>query len=183
MKTTGYVMFGRMALVYADEIRKELKALERRIKDLRWKHHRFLKEEMHVRHSHDRIGLGDPRHFDLATHEKRVALITEAKKVAAEMHQQEGIQRVLQLRLETAPKRPRPRSHNASIAASGSKAFNATLKNGKAVKDAWNDAMIAASETAGKYALSSVPNDAKAIIRKRVMKRHPKLRSEILRLR
>jgi len=176
-------MFARMALVYADDIRKELKALERRIKDLAWREHRFRKEELRLRHLNERYALGSPAHIRPDLLKRCVALTTEATNVAAEIHQQERIVRDLQERLKTAPKRPRSRTHKANIAASGSKAFNATLKNGKPVKVAWADAMDAALATSRKYAASSVSEDAKMIIRKRAIKRHPKLRSEIVHLR
>jgi hypothetical protein len=176
-----------MALVYADEIRREVAALERRIKALGLQEHRCRKESLRIKQ------LGEKRAFGASSQqqatsmlqaiERTVPLIAEANRIAAEIEVQLRLKRDLQVRLRSAPERPRTRSHVASIAASGSKEFNAAIKRGSSVAVAWMDALVACLETARtRFGLNAVPEDAKATMRGRALKRHPTLKVEIRKL-
>jgi hypothetical protein len=174
-------------VAFAEDLRKELQAVEKRITALGWDRHRLLKEQLRLKQLSEKVSFADPSakysSYCIDLLRKCVALGSDAKLVESKIRGQETIRRDLQGRLQTAPNRPRTRSQAASIAASGSKEFNVAIGRDATVGEAWTDALVACLETAkARCGLKSIPEEAKEIMRMRALKRHPKLRSQIRKL-
>jgi hypothetical protein len=179
-----------MAIVYADEVRQDLKSTKQRLKTLsdQWADHQ--KERIRMASLLDSLrtlGQRGPT-LDHALPSRKIEeldrkIATLEVKIGRE---QKGLD-ALQAKLSSAPKRPKIRSNVASIAASGSREINAkarqfdrnslwtTWKPGKdrgtPQELLWAAGMAGAKKTArDRYQLDAVPAESELIMKRALQK-------------
>lgn len=161
-----------MLVEYADEVRRKLKQIKRRIQDQRKELNRkktLLSEHLALLQRILLHGQGGSTFTD------PIVLASSCNKLVRDINEIESAleddlrgQAALAERLKAAPKRKMIRKKESSIAASGTKAFNAAIKAGQAMDSAKADAETAALETSKKkYKLPSIPKKALRIMEAR----------------
>src|SRR5260370_15548656 len=149
---------------YADDVRKQLKAEGKKQMRLAGEMQDALRLRRKDTKMFERVLADGPQSPYFHLLDSLIQNETELRRrMTALQAQIADSQRVtirLNKELASAPKRPRPRSKEASIAASGSKAINAEAKQRPplAAAEIWGDGIEAAHKTAcDRYDLGTIP--------------------------
>jgi hypothetical protein len=169
-----------MTVLYADDLRKQLKAVDRTLQTLVNERHDALILMAEKEFLFKRISADGPqsRSATMLNSLPRIiaALASEARALESKISEQQMLHISLRLKLQSAPKRPRSRSIDARIAASGSREVGIAAK-GRLIDcnialGVWDSALVAAKATASKFDVG-VPASAKEAIKARWMERFP----------
>jgi len=183
--------FWRMALIYAEDIRQNLRSMKQHLKDLANQRADKQKKQIQETRLLSTISIlgqrGAVRIDPVRLGDSIAQLDREIRRLTVEIGNQEKQCDALQVNLSKAPKRPKTRSQAASIAASGSRAINDKAKQFDR-QSAWTTwkrgggretpeevllavGMAAARKTAEKYSSTdAVPPEAQTIMRRTLEK-------------
>jgi len=175
-----------MAVIYADEVRRNLRNAKQDLKELsdqRADRQRERIQKKALLSTISTIGQKGPVLVDAAAIRRLIAQLDhEIRRLTFEIDKQQKRCGALNEKVGTAPKRPKTRSHVASIGASGSREINAKARQfdkdkiwtswkRNADRDTpetllWSAGLAAAKNTANKYGSDFVPEESIAIMKR-----------------
>ena len=174
-----------MAVIYADEVRRNLKNAKQDLKGLsdQWADRQKERtKKMALLSTISNIGQRGSDQIDSgAVRQEITRLDREIRRLTVEIDKQQKRCGALNEKVGTAPKRPKTRSHVASIAASGSREINEKARQfdidktwttwkrntdrGTPESVLWAAGMAAAKNTAKKYGIDFVPESSVQIMK------------------
>jgi len=175
-----------MAVIYADEVRRNLKNAKQDLKELSDQRADRQKERIQKKallSTISTIGQKGPVLVDAAAIKRLIAQLDhEIRRLTVEIDKQQKRCGSLQEKVGTAPKKPKTRSNLASIAASGSREINAKARQfdidktwtawkrnsdrGTPESVLWAAGMAAAKNTAEKYGIDLVPESSMQVMKR-----------------